>query len=138
MLTPGPDHPITLAHHPRRMRVLAAGHVIADTTDGLTLYEADAQPVLFFPRKDVETSFLGRTDKVAECGYKGDATHYTILIDGELLENVAWSYEDPHAAVEDLRGRVAFDASRVEVYEVTEDELEHRRHEHTSPPTALP
>jgi uncharacterized protein (DUF427 family) len=138
MLTPGPDHPIAISQNPRRVRVLAAGHVIADTADALTLYEGGHDPVQYFPRQDVETGFLARTDKVTECPYKGSATHYTMLIDGELLENVAWSYEHPHAAVEAIRDRIAFYPDRVEVYEVTDEELEERRHEHTAPPTALP
>lgn len=138
MLTPGPDHPLTLTRNPRRMRVLAAGHVIADTTEAITLNEADFGPRQYFPRKDVETGFLSRTDKVTECPYKGPATHYTMLIDGELLENVAKSYEHPFPAAEALRDYLTFDESRVEVYEVTDEDLKNREHPHHGPTTSLP
>ena len=40
MRLPGPDHPITITQNPRRVRVLADGVVIADTTRALTLKEA--------------------------------------------------------------------------------------------------
>lgn len=138
MLTPGHDHPITLTKNPRRMRVLAAGHVIADTTEAVTLHEADFGPRHYFPRGDVETGFLSATDKVAQCPYKGAATHYTMLIDGELLENVAKSYEHPTPTVEALRGYLTFDTDRVEVYEVTEEDLAKREHPHHGPTTSLP
>ncbi len=37
MKLPGPDHPITITPNPKRVRVLAGGAVIADTTRALTL-----------------------------------------------------------------------------------------------------
>jgi len=40
MRLPGPDHPIPITQNPRRVRVLADGAVIADTTRALTLKEA--------------------------------------------------------------------------------------------------
>jgi uncharacterized protein (DUF427 family) len=138
MLTPGPDHPIDLCRNPRRVRVLAAGHVIADSTDVITLREADLPPVEYFPRNDVETGFLSEAPTTSEDPYKGRATHYTSLIDGELIENVAWSYEQAYPAVEGIRGRLAFDAKLVEVYEVDEDDLNRREHPHAGgqPPFA--
>lgn len=134
MKTPGPDHPITLERNGRRMRVLAAGHVVADSTDVVTLHEAEFGPVHYFPREDVERGFLSQSPTVSECAYKGPRTHYTMLIDGELLEDLVWSYEAPYPAVEDLRGRLAFDATRVEVYEVDQADLDRRRHPHTDNP----
>ena len=118
MKTPGPDHPITLSTNPRRVRVRVAGHVIADTADSLALTEATYPPVQYFPRSDVETGFMSQTDKVTECPYKGRATHFSMMVDGELLENCAWSYEGPYPAVEAIRGRLAFYTDKVEVYEI--------------------
>lgn len=136
MKTPGPDHPLRISRSPRRMRVLAAGHVIADSADVLMLEEADRPPAYYFKREDVERGFLSESPTTSECEYKGHATHYTTLIDGELLEDVAWSYESPYPAAEDLKGRVAFDGSRVEVYAVDEDDL--RDHRHPTPDLQQP
>ena len=44
MKLPGPDHPITLERHGRRVRVHFADAVIADTTRALTLCEAGYAP----------------------------------------------------------------------------------------------
>jgi uncharacterized protein (DUF427 family) len=127
MKTPGPDHPISMSTNPRRVRGRVENHVLADTADALTLLEADLPPVQYFPRTDVETGFLSQTDKVTECPYKGRATHYSMLVNGDLLENCAWSYEDPYAAVQDIRGRIAFYPDKVEVYEIDEAEGDERR-----------
>ncbi len=127
MKTPGPDHPITMTANTNRVRVRVADHVLADTADALTLQEADYAPVQYFPRGDVETGFLSETDKVTHCPYKGDATHYSMLVNGDLLENCAWSYEEPFPAVEAIRGRIAFYPDKVQVYEIAEREADARR-----------
>lgn len=127
MKTPGPDHPIRMETNPRRVRGRVENHVIADTADALTLSEADYAPVQYLPRKDVETGFLSQTDKVTHCPYKGDATHYSMMINGDLMENCAWSYEAPFPAVEAIRGRIAFYVDKVEVYEIDEHEGDARR-----------
>ena len=127
MKTPGPDHPITLATNPRRVRVRVSDHVLADTADALTLQEADYPPVQYFPRADIETGFLSQTDKTSECPYKGRATYFSMMVNGDLLENCAWFYEDPYPAVEAIRGRIAFYPDKVQVYEIDEHEGDARR-----------
>jgi uncharacterized protein (DUF427 family) len=128
MMTPGPNHPITTATNPKRVRVQTGGHVIADTIDALTLLEAGYGPVQYIPKGDIETGFLSQSAKVTQCPYKGAATHYSMMIDGALIENVAWSYEDPYPAVEAIRGRIAFYPDKVEVYEVSDADLKAHHH----------
>lgn len=118
MLTPGPDHPITLEPARRRWRAYFNHHVIADTDDALILHEAELPAVVYFPRKDVAMEYMGRTERHTHCPYKGDASYYTLTMGGEVAENVAWSYEQPAEAVEPIDSRIAFYTDRVEVYEV--------------------
>jgi uncharacterized protein (DUF427 family) len=118
MLTPGPDHPITLEPGKRRWRAEFKNHVIADSNGALILREADHRPVVYFPRADVAMEYMGRTEHHTRCPYKGDASYYTLTMDGEILENGVWSYEHPFDAMEAIAGRIAFYPGRVEVYEV--------------------
>ncbi len=118
MLTPGPDHPITVTPAKSRWRALFNGHVIADTNDALVLQEASYAPVVYFPREDVALEYMSRTDRKTHCPYKGDAAYYTILIDGQFAENAVWTYEEPYPAMTAISGRVAFYPDKVEVYEV--------------------
>lgn len=118
MKIPGPDHPITIKPAARRWRARFGEHVIADSNDALILQEADYRPVVYFPRQDVTMAFLSRTDRSTHCPYKGDASYFTVLMDGEFADNAVWSYEEPYPAMEEIRGRLAFYPDKVEVYEV--------------------
>ena len=51
---PGPDHPISIQHSPARVVVSVAGRVIADSSNALTLREADYPPVQYIPAKNVD------------------------------------------------------------------------------------
>jgi uncharacterized protein (DUF427 family) len=42
---PGPDHPIRIEQNPARITVAVDGQVIADTSNALTLWEANYPPV---------------------------------------------------------------------------------------------
>lgn len=108
MQSPDPDHPITCAREAGRVRVLFEGHQIADSDDVLVLREADYPAVRYFPREDVATAFLRRSDKTTRCPYKGQASYYTIYRDGQVIEDAVWSYEAPLPGMERLAGRLAF------------------------------
>ena len=118
MKTPGPDHPIELVQEGHRLRARANGLVIADSTAAISLREAGRPAVAYFPRGDVERAYLSQTDRVTHCPYKGDATHYSVFIDGVLLENAVWSYEAPYPAMEAIKDHLAFYLDKVEVYAV--------------------
>jgi len=118
MLTPGPDHPITITPAAKRWRVQFQNHVIADTGDALVLAEANHGPVVYFPREDVDMAYFSRTDRSTHCPYKGDAAYYTVLMNGHIAENAVWTYEEPYPAMELIRDRLAFYPDKVELYEV--------------------
>jgi uncharacterized protein (DUF427 family) len=116
MLTPGPDHQITVTPAKTRWRAAYANHVIADTGEALIVEESGRGAVVYFPREDVSMEYFARTDRTTHCPYKGDAGYYSILMDGKLTENAVWTYEEPFPAAERIRGRLAFDPDQIEVY----------------------
>jgi len=67
MKLPGPDHPITIARNGRRVRVIFAGKVTADTTRALTLNEAGYKPGHYIPREDADMSLLAPTAHASHC-----------------------------------------------------------------------
>jgi len=111
---PGPDHPISILRNPARVVVSAAGRVIADTGNALTLREADYPAVQYIPREDVDFSQLERTDHATYCPYKGDCSYYSVSDGGEKSVNAVWTYEDPYPAVAQIKGHVAFYPDRVD------------------------
>ena len=118
MRLPGPDHPITITANPKRVRVLADGVVIADTSHALTLKEASYPAVQYVPREDTNMSLLKRTERVTHCPYKGDANYYSVVSGGKVLENATWSYETPFPAMAEISGRLAFYPDKVKIEEV--------------------
>ena len=116
-------HPITLEPSRRRWRAKFAGHVIADTDEALLLREPGDPLRIYFPRGDVAMEFMGRTDKRDHSPHKGDASFFTMVMDGQFGENAAWSYEHPLPGLEAIAGRIAFFTHKVEVYEVTDERV---------------
>ncbi len=117
MKIPGPDHPITIAPNPRRVRILFNGRVVADTVRALTLREATLAPVQYIPRADADMSAFVRTARATHCPYKGDAAYYSLQVDGRASENAVWTYEAPFAAVAEIKDHLAFYPSRVDAIE---------------------
>ena len=110
----GPDHPISIQRNPARVVVTAAGRVVADTGNALTLLEADYPAVQYIPREDVDFSQLERTDHATYCPYKGECSYYSVPAGGRKSVNAVWSYEDPFPAVAQIKGHVAFYLDRVD------------------------
>ncbi len=117
MKLPGPDHPIAISHNAKRVRVVFAGEVIADTTRALTLQEASYPPVQYIPRADVVMKLLAPTTHASHCPYKGDASYFSIAAGGKMAENAVWSYEQPYPAMAEIAGYLAFYPSRVDKIE---------------------
>jgi uncharacterized protein (DUF427 family) len=114
---PGPDHPITIEPNPSRVRVSFNGRIVADTTRALTLKEARLPPVHYVPRADADMAVFARTAHKTHCPYKGDASHFSLKVDGRTAENGLWSYEAPYPAVAAIKDHLAFYPSRVDSIE---------------------
>jgi uncharacterized protein (DUF427 family) len=118
MKIPGPDHPITIEHNPKRVVVKIADRVIADTKNALALKEANYPVVQYIPRQDVNMPLLERTDHTSYCPYKGDASYYSIPLGAARAVNAVWSYEAPYAAMAEIKDYVAFYPDRVDSIEI--------------------
>jgi uncharacterized protein (DUF427 family) len=118
MKLPGPDHPITITANPRRIRVSAGGVVIAETANALTLKEASYPAVNYVPRKDAKMALLARSERVTHCPYKGDANYFSVVADGNTIENAIWTYETPFPAMTEIAGHLAFYPDKVKIEEV--------------------
>jgi uncharacterized protein (DUF427 family) len=117
MKLPGPDHPITITANPSRIRVMLGGRVVADTTRAVTLKETTLSPVHYIPREDADMALLTRTAHATHCPYKGDASYYTVTVDGRSVESAVWSYEEPFPHMAEIKGRLAFYPRKVDAIE---------------------
>ncbi|HTH99341.1 MAG TPA: DUF427 domain-containing protein [Acidisoma sp.] len=111
---PGPDHPITIATNPHRIRVMLGGRVIADTRAALTLREANYPAVHYIPRGDVDMALLEHSEHTTYCPYKGECHYYSIPAGGDRSINAVWTYEAPYEAVAAIKDHLAFYPDRVD------------------------
>jgi uncharacterized protein (DUF427 family) len=120
VLTPGPDHPITIERSPNRVQARAGDTLLADTTNALTLVEANYPPVQYIPRADVDMAQLTRSAHATYCPYKGDAAYFDIVALGKQGKNAVWTYEQPYPAVAEIAQHLAFYPNIVSVTELTD------------------
>jgi 3-hydroxy-9,10-secoandrosta-1,3,5(10)-triene-9,17-dione monooxygenase reductase component len=98
-----------------RVVVTAHGVVLADSRDPVVLTETGLPDRYYLPVADVRVEHLERSTRTTRCPYKGTATYWSARVGDEVLTDVVWSYEDPIPEVEEIRGRLCFEAERVEL-----------------------
>jgi uncharacterized protein (DUF427 family) len=113
----GPDHPITIAPSPGRVRVMWQGKVVAQTEKALDLKETTYPVVHYIPRADVDMSLLAPSAHQTYCPYKGHARYFSLVFGDRTAENAVWSYENPYEDVAPIKDYVAFYPDRVDAIE---------------------
>ena len=113
------DHPITVTANPNLVRVIWRGTVIAESRRALNLKEASYPVVRYIPREDVASTYLVRSTHQTRCPYKGDASYYSIVVDGNVSKDAVWSYENPLSDLAAISKYMAFYPSRVDRIEET-------------------
>ena len=85
------------------MKATWNAQVIAESDDIVTV-EGNA----YFPLDSVRPEFLRESSTHSFCPWKGQASYYTLSVDGRDNKAAAWFYPDPKQAAAEIRGRVAF------------------------------
>jgi uncharacterized protein (DUF427 family) len=62
----------------------------------------------YFPPESVGEQYLAPSDKHTVCHWKGTASYYDIVVDGEVNPASAWYYPDPSDAARQIKDRIAF------------------------------
>ena len=62
----------------------------------------------YFPPESVNDEYLEESSKQTTCPWKGEASYYTIVVDGERNEDAAWYYPQPKDAALQIKDHVAF------------------------------
>lgn len=110
-----PYHRVDYVPTSRWLHVEVDGIVLVDTRETLGVYETSLEPLLYVDRVQFRGGALTASSKTTYCPYKGIATYWDAHLDGRLVENVAWSYEDPLTESQAIRGLICFDGAVVSV-----------------------
>ena len=98
----------------RRVRVVAGGVTLADTSHALRVLETASPPTFYIPPQDVRLDLLLPESRHTVCEWKGQASYWSIRIGEREWPSAAWSYPEPKAPFEAIRDHLAFYAGRVD------------------------
>jgi uncharacterized protein (DUF427 family) len=105
---------IEIVPNRHRVRVIHQGITYADSTRALTLRQAGSPDVHYLPRSDINMKRLLPSGEAVRCANQGEARCFHLQTEDGVIENAAWSYEEPLDAARPIRLYVAFHADRVD------------------------
>ena len=97
----------------KRIRVVAGGKTIADSTNTKRVLETSHPPVYYIPPEDIDPDCLVPAPGRSFCEWKGEAGYYSVVAAGETFEKVAWFYPKPTQRFAGIKGYVAFYPSKM-------------------------
>jgi uncharacterized protein (DUF427 family) len=108
-------HTITISPSDAHVEVRLGGELLAKTDRPLLLDETGLPTRYYLPREDVRMELLRPTSFHTTCPFKGEASYWSVDIDGRTHDGIVWSYETPIPAAADITGMMSFYPGRTEV-----------------------
>jgi uncharacterized protein (DUF427 family) len=82
------------------------------TWNGQIIAESDETEIVegnhYFPPHTIRSEFFQPSDASSVCPWKGTASYYDVVVDGEVNKGAAWFYPDPKPAASNIKDHVAF------------------------------
>jgi uncharacterized protein (DUF427 family) len=85
------------------MKAIWNGAVIAESHDTVVV-----EGNHYFPPETVNKAFLQSSETHTVCGWKGTASYYNVVVNGEVNKDAAWYYPETKDAAKNVEGYVAF------------------------------
>jgi uncharacterized protein (DUF427 family) len=79
------------------------GAVIAESNDTVVV-----EGNHYFPPDSVSEQYLAPSDRHTVCHWKGTASYYDVVVDGQTNAGAAWYYPDPSPAARQIKDHIAF------------------------------
>jgi uncharacterized protein (DUF427 family) len=110
-----PYHRIEVLSSSRRVQVRINGELFAESTRPRILFETGLPPRYYLPREDVRMEALEPVELRTGCAYKGWATYWDAVTEGDRVPAAAWSYPEPLREGELVRDLLCFFQERREI-----------------------
>jgi uncharacterized protein (DUF427 family) len=108
-------HRIDVYPSSRHVKVALDGEVLAESTRAMALFESNLPTRWYLPRDDVSAKLVP-SDTVTVCGYKGQASYYSVeLPNGETVKDVVWYYPEPWHDAASVKDLLCFFNERVDL-----------------------
>ncbi|MCA2507496.1 MAG: DUF427 domain-containing protein [Microcystis sp. M54BS1] len=79
------------------------GAVVAES-DNCEIVEGN----YYFPPDTIKAEYFQPSNTHTICSWKGEASYYTLRIDGQDNKDAAWYYPDPKPKAQNIKGYIAF------------------------------
>lgn len=113
------EHYAVIEPKPEVTKVTMGEHVLFHGDGVLALTEHHFgkifPEVLYFPKSGTKLELFRKSNHHTTCPIKGEASYWDLEVDGDVIENAIWSYENPIAEVEKIRNFIAFDRSKIQI-----------------------
>ena len=80
--------------------------------NGVTIAESDDTVLVegnhYFPESSLNRKYITFSNHRSSCPWKGMASYYSLMVDGQMNADAAWYYPEPKEAAAAIAGRVAF------------------------------
>lgn len=80
--------------------------------NGAVLAESDQTIVVegnqYFPPDAINRDYFQASETHTTCPWKGEASYYSVVVDGQVNRDAAWYYPQPKEAASNIAGYVAF------------------------------
>ena len=85
------------------MKAIWNGATIAESNDTIVV-----EGNHYFPPEAVNKAFLQPSETHTVCGWKGTASYYNVVVNGQVNKDAAWYYPEMKDAAKNIEGYVAF------------------------------
>jgi uncharacterized protein (DUF427 family) len=103
-----PEHKVEEKPLKKRIQVAVGDQLVADTTAAVEVDEDNHPPRFYIPRADVNMGLLQPSNTRTRCPFKGEAHYFDLGLEGRIVADAAWTYENPYEEHEDLKDLIAF------------------------------
>lgn len=62
----------------------------------------------YFPPETINRDYVQESSTHTTCPWKGEASYYNVVVNGEVNKNAAWYYPEPRDAAAEIKNHVAF------------------------------
>lgn len=85
------------------MKAIWNNTVIAESDDTV-LVEGNH----YFPESSLKREYVTFSNHKSMCAWKGEASYYSLIVNGEMNIDAVWYYPDPKPEAQMVKDRVAF------------------------------
>lgn len=111
-----PYHRVDTIPSSRHIRVEIDGVTVAESHRPHLLFETGIRTRYYLPQEDVAMHLLTLTETHTRCPYKGEASYWSVRVNGKEYIDVVWGYPDPLPESPKIKGLFSFYNEKVDIY----------------------